>query len=578
MGIVTVRRISQAFFLLLFTFLVIVTTAGDRWWQLRGWPVNLFLDLDPLVAVGVALATGVIEGALLWAVATLVLTAVLGRFFCGWVCPFGTLHQAAGWLGRTLGVRGSTRYHAAQALKYYVLAFLLMAAAGDVVVRVSRASQAGALLWVGIAVTLLALAVFAAGKGAGKPKRAAVFVVVAFVVWAFAGRVLHGDDVLTSSLLTGFLDPIPLLHRSFDLVLLPFLDRSIGVVFPSPRHQNGGWLIAGIFVGALLLNLWKTRFYCRFLCPLGALFGLVGQHAVWRVAKTKTPCSMCRKCDAACEGACDPSGVLRSAECVMCMNCLPSCDEAVMTYRVQPSVEGEIPGPDLSRRGLVISLASGFVAVPALRLGGSVGQDWAPSLIRPPGSLEESEFLKRCLRCGQCMRICPTNVLQPAGVEAGFEALWTPILRNRIGTGGCQLNCVACGQACPTGAIRPFTQDEKVGRGAFAQAGPIRMGTAFVDRSRCLPWAFDRPCVVCQELCPVSPKAIVLRDAPAAATAHDGTPVRLQQPFVDPVRCNGCGICEHECPVSGLRAIRVTAENESRSRARSLFPGPKRGS
>ena len=41
--------------------------------------------------------------------------------------------------------------------------------------------------------------------------------------------------------------------------------------------------------------------------------------------------------------------------------------------------------------------------------------------------------------------------------------------------------------------------------------------------------------------------------------------VRLQQPHVDPARCVGCGMCEHECPVSGLRAIRVTRENESRS-------------
>jgi NAD-dependent dihydropyrimidine dehydrogenase PreA subunit len=41
--------------------------------------------------------------------------------------------------------------------------------------------------------------------------------------------------------------------------------------------------------------------------------------------------------------------------------------------------------------------------------------------------------------------------------------------------------------------------------------------------------------------------------------------VRLQQPYVDPKQCIGCGVCEHECPVLGLRAIRVTAENESRS-------------
>jgi NAD-dependent dihydropyrimidine dehydrogenase PreA subunit len=46
--------------------------------------------------------------------------------------------------------------------------------------------------------------------------------------------------------------------------------------------------------------------------------------------------------------------------------------------------------------------------------------------------------------------------------------------------------------------------------------------------------------------------------------------VRLQKPYVDPHRCIGCGICEHECPVQGLRAIRVTAENESRHIGRRM--------
>ena len=142
----------------------------------------------------------------------------------------------------------------------------------------------------------------------------------------------------------------------------------------------------------------------------------------------------------------------------------------------------------------------------------------------------------------------------------------------------------------------------------------------------------DRPCIVCQENCPVSPKAIFTREvfnavrtsAPLTVKSADrgrvalaadtlepgristgdyyallpgglrlritantagaldlerplagpeapppGSPVsvqvRLQQPYVDPKQCIGCGVCEHECPVQGLRAIRVTAENESRS-------------
>jgi ferredoxin len=143
-------------------------------------------------------------------------------------------------------------------------------------------------------------------------------------------------------------------------------------------------------------------------------------------------------------------------------------------------------------------------------------------LIRPPGSPAEEEFLARCTKCSQCMRVCPTNVLQPALLQGGLEGLWTPYLNNRIGSSGCQLNCVACSQTCPTGAIRPITLDEKLGRGPYASAGPIRLGLAVVDRARCWPWAFDKPCIVCQEVCPVSPKAIVLKEQFVAVFPRNG--------------------------------------------------------
>ena len=87
------------------------------------------------------------------------------------------------------------------------------------------------------------------------------------------------------------------------------------------------------------------------------------------------------------------------------------------------------------------------------------------SLVRPPGAVAEDEFLARCIKCCECMRVCPTNVLQPAGFPFGLESLWTPVLNNRIGTSGCQLNCIACGHACPTGAIRRLSLDEKLGTG-----------------------------------------------------------------------------------------------------------------
>jgi NAD-dependent dihydropyrimidine dehydrogenase PreA subunit len=46
--------------------------------------------------------------------------------------------------------------------------------------------------------------------------------------------------------------------------------------------------------------------------------------------------------------------------------------------------------------------------------------------------------------------------------------------------------------------------------------------------------------------------------------------IRLQRPVVDPMLCVGCGICEHECPITGIKAIRVTAENESRNSKRTI--------
>ncbi|MHC4562025.1 MAG: 4Fe-4S binding protein [Planctomycetota bacterium] len=586
MRITTARRISQIFFLVLFVWLCVVSTSGQEWFQKRGWPVNWLLQLDPLVAVGTAIAAGMITVGLLWAMATFVLTILFGRAFCGWLCPFGTLHQAVGWLGR----RGrpvkdrlaANRYRRWQSAKYCVLAVML---------------------------------------GAG------------------ATSMLAGWRGEAGTLVTGLLDPMPLIHRSVNLIILPISDRSAHDIWPSQRLHDGTLLMGAIFAGAILANLAIPRFYCRFICPLGALLGFFSRISLFRIGRRPDRCTECGLCEKNCEGACSPATRIRSSECVMCLNCITDCRHDAIGYSPHKS-PGEITAPDASRRGVVLSLASGLAAAPLLRLGGKVSANWPAGLVRPPGSLAEGEFLKRCIKCGQCMRICPTNVLQPAGMQFGFEALWTPVLNNRIGTSGCQLNCVACSHICLTGAIRPISLDEKLGQGKFADRGPLRLGTAFFDRGRCLPWAMDRPCLVCQENCPVSPKAIFGREvfqtvrdgvltvresatdrialvgamltegqwatgdyyvsvpgaAPDqrrqivqqtsdmiridAARPWDDPPppasdievqVRLQRPYVDPARCIGCGTCEHECPVSGKRAIRVTAENETRSKTRSLL-------
>ena len=190
-------------------------------------------------------------------------------------------------------------------------------------------------------------------------------------------------------------------------------------------------------------------------------------------------------------------------------------------------------------------------------------------MIRPPGSVEESEFLERCIKCDQCINVCPTNVLQPATLEeGGIEALWTPVMNFNIGH--CQLKCTLCSEVCPTGAIRRITVAEKLGEGRLRRAGS---GAAWHRLLRHAPAAcpgrMEIPCVVCEEVCPVAPKAIQTYDEETKDVF--GKMVVLNKPFIVPDLCIGCGICQAECPVQDQPAVYVTAVGESRSKNRKLL-------
>jgi len=227
------------------------------------------------------------------------------------------------------------------------------------------------------------------------------------------------------------LDPISLIHRSFNLIVLPLFDQTALTLSAVPRLYAGTGLIAAMFLAAVLLNLVIPRFYCRFICPAGALFGVLSRFSLWRIGKISDDCSRCHICEKNCEGACSPTTEIRSNECVLCVNCLNDCRHGLMTYQTAPSATGEITGTNLSRRQFLTATISGAAAIPMLRISGSLGSNWNAAVVRPPGALPEKEFLSRCIKCGQCMRICPTNVIHPAGLADGFEGLWTPAFSHR---------------------------------------------------------------------------------------------------------------------------------------------------
>jgi len=251
----------------------------------------------------------------------------------------------------------------------------------------------------------------------------------------------------------------------------------------------------------------------------------------------------------------------------MCLNCEVACPEDVIKFRWFPNRRSEALAQDgMDRRKMLVTSLAGAAVLPMTRTSDTLDANYHDRVIRPPGAVEERSFMERCIRCAECMKVCPNNALHPAFFEAGIEGLWTPIFIMRIGY--CEPSCVLCGQVCPTGAIQKITEEQKLGNPA-RRIEPIKVGTAFYDHGRCLPWSMATPCIVCEEFCPTSPKAIWVEELDTPD--RNGRPVHVQRPHVDPRLCIGCGACEKVCPVQDRPAVYVTSVGESRSRTNVIL-------
>jgi polyferredoxin len=546
--LVWARRVAQAGFLGIFLYFLFQTgfrgsfAADDAAVRVSG-PVEAFLLADPFVAAMTVLSTHTVYRGLAWSIGIVALTLLFGRVFCGWICPFGTLHHFFGWIFPSRYLKGGRRveqnktHPIRQRVKYYLMIGFLGAA-------LTGSAIGGIFDPICVAVRAIGLGVIPAGQYVAT----------------------RAND---AAAVTG----VQSVQRTGDAAQ-DFLAATVWQNKQFYFHHT--WFIVTLLVAILFMNRFIPRFWCRVLCPLGAFLGVIAKHALFGMEKDHAKCTDCNLCLVHCQGADSPQGGVkwRQDECHMCMNCESACPEDVIKFRFLPGRASTIGQPDLARRTAIATAAAGAVAIPATRIADVIDANYDHRVIRPPGSVEEREFLERCIRCAECMKVCPNNALHPAWFEAGVEGIWTPILIARVGY--CEHSCVLCGDVCPTGAIQKITEAQKLG----INQKPISIGTAFFDQGRCLPWSMGTPCIVCEEFCPTSPKAIWVENLEVPKRSSTPGPdgheppmesVKVQRPHVDPSLCIGCGACEKVCPIQDKPAVYVTSVGETRSKTNIIL-------
>lgn len=507
-----VRRASQVVFFLAFLWLFAHTIYPVK----SPVPVDAFLRMSPLIALSTMVSSRLYIAQIVpWAGAILLLTILAGRIFCGWICPLGTLLDLIDkgfaakrkWRRRYAGIRSFKN------LKFYILAFIFVAAVFGVQT---------AFFFDPIALIV----------------RTFTWVLVApvqIVVRAVTGSIFLGDHI----------SALP------DLVA-----KDVSWAFPDSQVFFRMNLIVALILGAIIgLNALSSRFWCRNICPLGAFLGIFAKIPLIRKTVSEK-CTDCKLCVTDCRMNAIDHNLIKTSpvECVNCYSCIAICPKDAIGVKfglespvpIQLSDREPEPQVSLSRRRLIqfagIGIGWAVLSKTDISQKRSLNGLGMPDdrLIRPPGAKAEEAFMDTCVRCAECMRVCPTGGLQPAVDEAGIEGFWTPVLIPRLGE--CAPVCTACGEVCPTRSIERFKPEEKYW---------LFIGQAFIDRSTCIAWAADRRCLVCDEVCTYH--AVYWKEV-------DGQ----LRPFVNDRKCVGCGICEKNCPIQPIAAIRVSSYGDKR--------------
>jgi polyferredoxin/formate hydrogenlyase subunit 6/NADH:ubiquinone oxidoreductase subunit I len=506
-NLIFLRRFSQAFFFCLFVYILWSTT-----YPLKGAvPPEAFFKTNPLIMIFTSLSERILLPGIMLSALMLLVTVFLGRFFCGWICPLGAAIDFTGSLRKKKNNLSDATNTKLKSPKFFILGII------------------GVFAMFGVQVAWI------------------------FDPLVIAARFVSLNLIPTATIIMN--EFFIFVIRKFGLYTSPVYDfyRSLksSVLGVNPYYFENSPFIFIFFLAIVLAALFLSRFWCRALCPLGALYAVFARSSLLKRVTEK--CSNCRRCKSFCRmGAIRDDLSTVGGECILCMDCVYDCPQNAVTFSFKASrnkTSGAVSKntKTVTRKEFLFLLFS-FVFSLGLKLKNAArGESLRAGVIRPPGALKEDKFKDRCIRCGNCMKVCITNGLQPVMLESGIGGIWTPRLVPEIGY--CEYQCTLCGNVCPTGAIPRLPVDEKK---------KTKLGTAFVDRSLCIAWANNQDCLVCEEHCPVAEKAIKVDQITVGGR-------KIKRPVIDESLCVGCGICQSKCPVRPVRAVKVNPEDADRT-------------
>ena len=468
------------------------TGTAHHWFA---WMPKLQL-LEAILALNVVVIIGLV-----------VLTVVFGRIYCSVICPLGVMQDIFGWLGKKA--------------------------------KKNRYSYSKEMKWLRYSVLVLGVGCWVLGIGS---------IVQLLAPYSAFGRIA-----------TNLLQPV---WQAGNNVLASIAEHYDSYAY----YHSDIWLrsgvslvIAGITLVTLGVLAWRNgRTYCNTICPVGTLLSLLSRFSFLKISFDTEKCKNCSLCTKNCKAACIDfkTHTVDYSRCVVCGDCIESCKFGALNLTPRPlrgerepsidnaeRTEGTVP--EGGRRSFLLASAMLTTAAIAQKKdkmmdGGlaEIQDKVAPERqtpLVPPGALSLRNMEQRCTGCQLCISECPNQVLRPS---SDLLHLMQPVMSYERGY--CRPECNRCSEACPAGAIKPISHEDKAS---------TQIGHAVWIKKNCVVLTDDVECGNCARHCPTGAIEMVPSDPDDEESPY--------VPAVNEARCIGCGACEYLCPARPHSAIYV---------------------